>query len=242
MLEPSQSDLTAMEVATLRGLAEQAVLAQQGETTLDVETLSARLRDVAQRGGPPELGAVLWELLSSGTLTTVRDRKGRSCRTLAVKALLKLDGPEARRLTPEDLTFGRTPTLAPPRWVLVISAALTTLGGLGTVVVSLVGHTMMSLAFHGSPIPPFYQFVAALTGGLTAWRALKLVIAPEARPSDLRALLLLAAAGVLLVTLEIPARMNGGPDGLLSPLLAALPAALTAVFFRASGIPLRGNT
>ncbi|MCP3065066.1 hypothetical protein LXT21_40475 [Myxococcus sp. K38C18041901] len=241
MLEPSQSDLTAMEVATLRGLAEQAVLAHQGETTLDVETLSARLREVAHRGGPPELGTVLWELLSSGTLTTVRDRKGRSCRALAVKALLKLDGPEARRLTPEDLTFGRTPALAPPRWVLVVSAALTTLGGLGTVVVSLVGHTMVSLAFHGPLIPPFPQFLAALVGGLTAWRALKLVIAPEARPADLRALLLLAAAGALLVTLEIPARMEGGPDGLFSPVLAALPAALTAVFFRASGIPFRDN-
>ncbi|MFY1830955.1 hypothetical protein ACN47A_33905 [Myxococcus fulvus] len=241
MLEPSQSDLTAMEVATLRGLAEQALLAQQGDATLDVETLSARLRDVAHRGGPAELGAVLWELLSSGTLTMVRDRKGRSCRVLAVKALLKLDGPEARRLTPEDLTFGSKPFLAPPRWVLVVSAALTTLGGLCALVESLGGHIMMGLAFHGSLIPPFPQLLSALVGGLTAWRAFKVVITPEARPADLRALLLLAAAGGLLVVLEMPALMKGGPGVLLAPLLAALPAAVTAVFFRASGIPFRGN-
>ncbi|MFP2924438.1 hypothetical protein ACLESO_04320 [Pyxidicoccus sp. 3LG] len=240
MNEPEPSDIAAMEVATLRGLAEQALSAQRGEATLDVEALGARLRDVAARGGPPELGEVLMRLLESGALAKVRDPRGHSCRALAVKALLALDVPESRRVSAEDLAFARAPRLRPPQWLVPIAATLTALGGATSVVMAFLGPLSVRVLFSDETWPPFDNLVWGLHGVVTLWRALRLVISPLASSGDLRAMLLLAGTSVLLFLTKWSLLLAGGAAMILAgPLFAGAPAALTALLLWAMGVKLK---
>ncbi|MFP2908292.1 hypothetical protein ACLESD_25220 [Pyxidicoccus sp. 3LFB2] len=239
MSTPGQADIVAMEVATLRGLAEQAHLARRGEATLDVETLSARLRDVARLGGPPELGPVLLGLLESGNLANVKDLHGHACRALAVKALLALDVPEARRVPAEDLAFARGWQLPPLRWLVPVAATLTALGGILSLMLALVGPASVRVLLHEEPWPPMHNLLWALHGGVTAWRAFKLVSATRVDAENLRAMLFLAVTSLPLVLAELPLLLDGGPGVLLGPLFAGVPAALSALLLRAMGQKLK---
>ncbi|MFY2562880.1 hypothetical protein ACN469_35125 [Corallococcus terminator] len=236
MNAPGLSDFATMQVATLRGLVEQALLAQRGEATLDVETLSARLREVMEQGGPPELGEVLLGLLQSRALTQVRDRRGDSCRKLAVQALLSLDVPEAREVSEEDLSFARARRPRLPRWLVPLSATLTALGGIAALVMGLIAHVLANFLRNHYDFPPVSNLMVGLLGGVTFWRAVKLVANEESRPEDLRALMLLATASVLLFLLDLPWLLNGGPEALAAPLYAGVPAALTALLLGAMGV------
>ncbi|NTX17141.1 hypothetical protein HUA76_40840 [Myxococcus sp. CA056] len=236
MNEPEPSDLATMQVATLRGLAEQALLAQQGEATLDVEALSARLREVVERGGPPALGEVLLGLLQSRALTHVRDRRGQSCRKLAVEALRSLDVPEAREVPEEDLAFANARPPRLPRWLVPIAATLTALGGTVALLLGLILPVVVNFLANRYEFPPVSNLMEGLLGGVTFWRAVKLVINAESQPEDLRALMLLAAASVVLFLLDLPYFLNGGPNALTAPLFVGVPSALTALLLGAMGV------
>lgn len=236
MNEPGPSDFAKMQVATLRGLVEQALLAQRGEATLDVETLSARLSEVLEQGGPPELGEVLLGLLQSKALTRVRDRHGNSCRKLAVRALLSLGVPEAREVSDEDLSFASARHPGLPPGLIPLSATLTALGGAATLVLGLVGPVLVSFLGGRYDLPPISNLMVGVLGGVTLWNAVRLVSSTEGRPEDLRAMLLLAAASALLFLLDLAWLLDGGPWALTAPLFAGVPAALTALLLRALGV------
>ncbi|MCP3141835.1 hypothetical protein [Pyxidicoccus xibeiensis] len=239
MSEQGLSDVGAMEVATLRGLAEQALLAQRGEATLDVEALSARLRGVAERGGPPELGGVLLGLLESGALATVRDPRGHSCRALAVKALLALDVPESRQVSPEDLAFAQARQWRPPHWMVPLAAIFTAFGGVTSTLLAILGPTTFRIFAEVPVPPPVDNLVWGLHGVATLWRAVKLVLSPAPGTEDLRAMLLLAGTSVPLFLVNVPRLLDGGPASLTGPLFAGVPAALAALLLWGLGVKPR---
>jgi hypothetical protein len=82
---------------------EQAVAAPEAERPEAASRLNEVLAQLAQGGGERQVADTLHRLLDSGRLEGLVDARGRSCRAVAVEALLSLGFPYALEVQPEDL-------------------------------------------------------------------------------------------------------------------------------------------
>lgn len=196
-------------------LTEQARRVPEAERPELASRLNALLEEMARGGGDREVADTFHRLLEGGKLEGLVDAQGRSCRAVAVEALLSLGFPYALEVRPEDLEHHRTATRkggklvrygpGVPMWVL----------GAG-----LAGQAVQEVLEHSAP-----EGLLTVQVGLSLLSAMALWLAPPGTPVYRVALGLLAAvSGFALVLSLVP----GMPVGLWAAL-----AGLVAVFLAA---------
>ncbi|MFY1824709.1 hypothetical protein ACN47A_02225 [Myxococcus fulvus] len=94
---------------------EQAVAASDAERPEAAARLNEVLAQLAQGGGERQVADTLHRLLDSGRLEGLVDARGRSCRAVAVEALLSLGFPYALEVQPEDLKHLRSNNASRPK-------------------------------------------------------------------------------------------------------------------------------
>ncbi|AKF80012.1 hypothetical protein MFUL124B02_07780 [Myxococcus fulvus 124B02] len=94
---------------------EQAVAAPEAERPEAASRLNEVLAQLAQGGGERQVADTLHRLLDSGRLEGLVDARGRSCRAVAVEALLSLGFPYALEVQPEDLKHLRANHASRPK-------------------------------------------------------------------------------------------------------------------------------
>ncbi|NTX04968.1 hypothetical protein [Myxococcus sp. CA040A] len=93
---------------------EQAVGASQAERPAAAARLNEVLKQLGTGGGERQVADTLHRLLDGGRLDGLVDADGRSCRAVAVEALLSLGFPYALEVEPDDLKHLRANTAARP--------------------------------------------------------------------------------------------------------------------------------
>lgn len=90
-------------VRELPELLERAQEATGSERSTRALQLNRHLEALASEGGSREVADVLLRLLEGGQLEGLKERRGRTCRSVAVETLLRLGFPYALEVRPEDL-------------------------------------------------------------------------------------------------------------------------------------------
>ncbi|QSQ18315.1 hypothetical protein JY572_19340 [Myxococcus landrumensis] len=94
---------------------EQALKAPDAERAEAAARLNEVLVELASGGGERQVADTLHRLLAGGKLEGLVDAEGRSCRAVAVEALLSLGFPYALEVEPEDLHHLRSNASSRPR-------------------------------------------------------------------------------------------------------------------------------
>ncbi|WP_338869809.1 hypothetical protein [Myxococcus stipitatus] len=94
---------------------EQALKAPEPERAEAASKLNEVLTQFASGGGERQVADTLHRLLAGGKLEGLVDAEGRSCRAVAVEALLSLGFPYALEVEPDDLSHLRANTSSRPR-------------------------------------------------------------------------------------------------------------------------------
>jgi len=196
-------------------LVEQATRVPEAERPEVASRLNALLAQMAREGGDRQVADTFHRLLEGGKLQGLVDTEGRSCRAVAVEALLALGFPYALEVRPEDLEHLRTAG-RPGRGGPYGPAVPLTVLGLG-----LAGQTAWELLSHDGP-----DGLVTVQVGLSLLAAVALWLAPPGTPVYRVGLGLLAAfsgfALVLSLVPGLPAGLWAGLAGLVAAFLAAL--------------------
>ncbi|MCE9669447.1 hypothetical protein LY474_16675 [Myxococcus stipitatus] len=200
---------------------QQALHAPEAERPEAATQLNEALARMAEGGGGREVADTLQRLLASGQLTGLVDAQGRSCRAVAVEALLSLGFPYALEVDPDDLkhlraNVGLTPARA--RSLLDFGPGVP-----ATVLASGVLAQLLEELLR--PHPPGAP--VTLQVGLAVLAMVALWLAPPRTPVYRVGLTLLALGSGygLLMALESVGESGGlwvGVAGMVAALLAAL--------------------
>jgi hypothetical protein len=198
-------------------LTEQARRAPEDERPELAWRLNDLLSQMAAGGGDRQVADTFHRLLETGKLEGLVDVRGRSCRAVAVEALLSLGYPYALEVRPEDLEHLRSTSrgLAPTgllRGPLLPAGVL--LAGLGAQIVQ-------ELTRPGGP-----DSLVTTQVGLAGLALMALWLAPPRSPVYRLGLGLLALVSVLLLAVPLVADASVGPWAGLAGLVAVLLAAL----------------
>lgn len=196
-------------------LTEQARRVSDEERPEVARKLNAQLEVLGSAGGGRPEADVLHRLLESGKLEGLVDGQGRSCRAVAVEALLGLGFPYALEVRPEDLEHLRAS--GGDSWRTRMGPAVP-----GAVLLTgLVAQLGQELARSSGP-----DSLVTTQVGLSALALVALWLAPTKSPVYRVGLVLLTLATFL--GLVAPLFMGGpvGPWAILGGLVAGLLAAL----------------
>lgn len=199
-------------------LTEQVRRAPEDERPELAWRLNDLLLQMAAGGGDRQVADTFHRLLETGKLEGLVDVRGRSCRAVAVEALLSLGYPYALEVRPEDLEHlrstgrGLAPTRLAVRGPLVPAGVL--LAGLGAQIVQ-------ELTRPGGP-----DSLVTTQVGLAGLALMALWLAPPRSPVYRLGLGLLALVSVLLLAVPLVADASVGPWAGLAGLVAVLLAAL----------------
>ncbi|MBZ4414896.1 hypothetical protein [Myxococcus sp. RHSTA-1-4] len=197
-------------------LTEQARRVPEAERPELASRLNALLEQMAEGAGDRHVADTFHRLLETGKLEGLVDARGRSCRAVAVEALLSLGYPYALEVRPEDLEHLRSAGRGLPRTglrgPLIPSGVL--LAGLGAQIVQ-------ELTRPGGP-----DSLVTTQVGLAVLALMALWLAPPRSPVYRLGLALLALVSALALGLPLvvdtPAGMWAGVAGLVAVFLAAL--------------------
>jgi hypothetical protein len=197
-------------------LVEQATRVPEQDRPDVASRLNALLEQMGREGGDRQVADTFHRLLEGGKLEGLVDTQGRSCRAVAVEALLALGFPYALEVRPEDLEHlrasGRRQGKAVPFGREVPQAVL----GVGLLAQLLAGR----LDFSGP------ESLVTVQVGLSLLASVALWVASPGSPVYRVGLGLLAAlsgfALVLSLAPGIPAGLWAGLAGLVAAFLAAL--------------------
>ena len=200
------------------------VLTEQTRRASEVERpelawrLNTLLEEMASEGGSRPVADTFHRLLESGKLDGLVDVRGRSCRAVAVEALLSLGFPYALEVRPEDLEHLRASGHG---------GSAQTGFGLGPIVPVVVllagvgGQILQELSRPGGP-----ESLVTTQVGLAVLAMMALWLAPPRSPVYRLGLGLLALVSCLGLMLPLLAGLPGGMWAGLAGLVAAFLAAL----------------
>jgi hypothetical protein len=109
-------------------LVQQAQAARGAERGALAARINHQLEALASGGGSREVADLLHQLLEGGQLTGLEEPEGRTCRAVAVEALLALGFPYALEVRPEDLEHLRRRARVPSDLPWLPAAAAGSLG------------------------------------------------------------------------------------------------------------------
>ncbi|NMO19488.1 hypothetical protein [Pyxidicoccus fallax] len=196
-------------------LTEQVRRVPEAERPELATRLNTLLEQMGQAGGDRQVADTFHRLLETGKLEGLVDTRGRTCRAVAVEALLSLGYPYALEVRPEDLehlrTHGRARAAPGPGALLPV----------GVLIAGLGMQSIQELTRPGGP-----DSLVTTQVGLAVLALMALWLAPPRSPVYRLGLGLLALVSVLAVGLPLvadtPAGMWAGLAGLVAVFLAAL--------------------
>lgn len=217
---PVPPALTARDaLRLLPGLVEEARQAPAADREAAARGLNAHLEALASGGASREGADLLLQLLEGGQLAGLGEGRGRTCRSVAVEALLSLGFPYALEVRPEDLEHLRASRGDRPRHLLPGIAASTALGA-GFITQWLLLPGEFASDEGGLSLPLVLLMGLSLLGLMTA------LLGPERSNSQRAGLLVLALLSLLQIILSVFGGYHGavsGAAGLVACLLLLLP-------------------